>query len=132
MTIATRTMVLGAAALAALLGAAPGGWLYAAGGYDGTWVGVAKVEGADVGKGDGPSACVESPVEVQVIGDAAQGSAFIDGSYYLVTGKIKQGGAFLGNFSEEELTGKFAGDVFSGLVASAHADCKRTLTLKRR
>lgn len=103
----------------------------AAASFDGHWTGTSTVSGPGAGKGSGASACTNAPVDVMVAGDRVRGSALLDGSYYLVEGKLHEDGTVSGTFSEDSLKGKFEGGRFTGTAVATNGSCTRTINLSK-
>jgi len=99
---------------------------------DGIWAGTTRASGADLGKGTGASACMDTSIEVSVLNESLRGSVLLDGTYFLVQGKIAKDGTVTGSVGEDELKGRFEGTAFSGEVNGINRDCNHTVTLKRR
>ena len=99
---------------------------------DGIWSGTSKASGADVGKGTGAAACMDTELEVNVLDDMLRGSVLLDGTYFLVQGKVAKDGSVSGFVGDDELKGRFEGASFAGVVTAAGRDCKHAITLKRR
>src|SRR5690349_7159324 len=76
---------------------------------DGIWAGTTKASGGDLGKGTGASACMDTSIEVSVLNDNLRGSVLLDGTYFLVQGKIAKDGTVTGFVAEDELKGRFDG-----------------------
>jgi hypothetical protein len=99
---------------------------------DGIWTGTTKASGGDLGKGSGASACMDTSLEVSVLNDNLRGSVLLDGTYFLVQGKIAKDGTVTGFVADDELKGRFDGSAFSGEVNGINRDCNHTITLQRR
>ena len=73
-------------------------------GLEGIWTGTAKAIGSDVGKGTGAAACKEGTLEVQVdSGRRMRGAIHIDGTYYLVQGKVEEDGSMTGYVGDDPI-----------------------------
>ena len=102
-------------------------------GLEGVWTGTAKAVGADVGKGSGAAACKEGTLEVQIDGGRRmRGAIHIDGTYYLVQGRVEEDGSMTGYVGDDPITGKFSDHQFQGMATLAQLDCKRDVTLKKQ
>lgn len=105
--------------------------LHAGTGFDGPWTGVSKVEGAGVSGRSGASACADGRIVATVSQDRLRGSVSLDGSFYIVDAQIAPDGSVAGFLADDPLSGRFAGDSFSGQAVSADQACKRSVSLVR-
>ncbi len=102
-------------------------------GLEGIWTGTAKAIGSDVGKGTGAAACKEGTLEVQVdSGRRMRGAIHIDGTYYLVQGKVEEDGSMTGYVGDDPISGKFSEHQFHGMATLTQLDCKREVTLQKQ
>jgi len=113
--------LLWVAFLAQLLFVPQVGDAYAAGAYDGEWIGSAT--GTPVGR------CRPTNVVVTVAGNEAEGKATFDGDLRNIRGTVRPDGTLGATIGFQQLTGMFTEDRFEGIFSSL--DCKWNVVLRR-
>lgn len=98
---------------------------------NGTWTGKASVQGQDVGQGSGAAACRDGTLEVVIEAHEMRGSVNLDGTYYLVQGKVDEDGSVSGFVGDDPLSGRFANGQFNGTATVMQMDCRRQVELSK-
>lgn len=96
---------------------------------DGTWTGTATAQGQAVGEGTGATACRDGTIEVEIDEHQMRGAVHLDGTYYLVQGKVDEDGSVKGFVGDDPLIGRFSAKQFSGTATVMQLDCKREVVL---